>query len=270
MTFRPDLSTPFGYGRDFVTLAWLYDWLLEHHEPEYVERLIAYLDHRDGLVGVGGGWRATQPVKPGFAPPGKSFHEDQTFCNGFVGAAAIDGVRRDPNGGVHLTPRWGDFPEQYTPESIVWGIHANLQQTSSNPEPWHIQPIEIDGWQSWVNDGRPAPAVGYPFPGRTPQPTPDPAPVPEPPEEDEMSHPTVYLAYHVDSGGELELWRGDGLNSEQIDASTRATLEGRKFTDPRMSKFRNPKTNAPYTSWDEVSEVVLTSVQVWADLGHPR
>lgn len=183
--FRADLLVPYGYQRQTVTLGWLRTWLLVHHHPEYVERLVAWLDDRDGQIGVGGGWRATQPTKPGFAPEGKSFHQDQTFADGFVGAAAVDLVARN-GANVHRAPWWSEVPEQYSDEADEWGVHCNLEQGTANPEPWHMQPIEIDGWQRWVNAGRPAPAPAYPFPGRLP-PTPDPIP-PSPDEEDDIMY----------------------------------------------------------------------------------
>ena len=65
---------------------------------EFARRFFAYMKHKG--FGVGGGWRAVQPVKPGFAPPGQSFHESQTFKSGIVAYAAVDLVHRQP-GRVH-------------------------------------------------------------------------------------------------------------------------------------------------------------------------
>lgn len=225
MMFRADLHVPFGYGRQLVTLGWLRTWLLEHHHPEFVDRLVAWLDSQDGRVGVGGGWRAggAQPNKPGFAPEGKSFHQDQNFDDGFCGAAAVDLVVRNGDN-VHRAPTWGEVLAQGTVEAARWGVHCNVGVPGQvGSEPWHMQPVELDGWQTWWNQGRPSPVPGYPFPGRY-QPTPDdpeptPTPTPEPIlKEDDMTfiqrdpqgrfrigndiHQTMYEA----DDGEVVMW----------------------------------------------------------------
>ncbi len=151
---------PYGYGTATRTLDWLEEWLLVHHHPEYVRRLVAWLESKDGVIGVGGGWRpgGGQPDKPGFAPEGKSFHQNQRYADGFIGACAVDVVKANP-GGVHRTVAWSDVPAQGSTAARIWGVHANVAT-----EAWHIQPVEIDGWQSWVNAGSPAPVPGYPLP----------------------------------------------------------------------------------------------------------
>lgn len=159
---------PYGYQTSFRTLEWLEEWLLVHHHPEYVRRLLIWLSSKGGEVGIGGGWRATQPVKPGFAPPGKSFHQDQQFADGFVGACAVDVVARNPTGGNHLTVTWAQVPRQGGFDARTYGVHANV-----STEAWHIQPIEIDGYQSWLDAGRPAPVPNY-SPPITPPPPPPP------------------------------------------------------------------------------------------------
>lgn len=160
------LFVPFGYGKDWRDIDWMRDWLLEHHHPEYVRRLCAWLEHKNGMIGVGGGWRddGSQPDEPGFAPEGKSFHQNQAFADGFVGAAAVDVVRADPAGGIHQTVSWSDVPNQDSADAATWGVHANVN-AGPTPEAWHIQPVEIDGWDSWNDCGCPAPAAGYPLPG---------------------------------------------------------------------------------------------------------
>lgn len=162
MTWRSDLSTPFAYSTAQRTLGWLYPWLMEHHHPEYVRRLMEWLNAQDGLIGVGGGYRYVQPTGDTFAPSGKSFHQDQHYNDGFVGACAVDLVVRNP-GHVHRAPRWDEVPKQGTAESFAWGVHCNVDQ-GAIPEPWHMQPIEIDGWGSWFDKGCPAPRRGYPLP----------------------------------------------------------------------------------------------------------
>lgn len=174
MAYNPELRVPFGYGTARIALGELRDWLLVHHHPEFVRRLLAWLTHKGGFIGVGGGYREVQPDKDGFAPDGQSFHQDQHYSDGFVGAAAVDLVV--VNGGqVHRAPRWSEVPAQGSAEAKTWGLHCNV-----STEPWHMQCIEHDGWQSWKNAGSPAPAPNYPLPGES-------TPPPIDSEEDDMS-----------------------------------------------------------------------------------
>jgi hypothetical protein len=123
-----------------------------------------------------------QPTGDTFAPAGKSFHQDQapeplTYSDGFRGACAVDVVKRNP-GRIHAGVSWADVPAQASAEALRWGVHANVDQ-GAMPEPWHIQPVEIDGWSSWMIAGRPAPRPNYPLPNDKPPPPP-----PTPPSED--------------------------------------------------------------------------------------
>lgn len=191
MAYNPELRTPFGYGTGHVTLGELRDWLLVHHHPEYVRRLLAWLTHKGGFIGVGGGYREVQPTKDGFAPEGKSFHQNQTFADGFVGAAAVDLVVVNGSN-AHRAPRWSDVPAQGSTEARTWGVHCNVPG-----EPWHMQPIEIDGWQSWKDAGSPAPVAGYPLPGESSQTSP-PQPIVNP-EEDDMTRWLVARTKEADA-----------------------------------------------------------------------
>jgi hypothetical protein len=163
--FDPTVRIPWGYSRSYKTLAEAETFLLVHYHREYIRRLLAWLSSQDGAVGIGGTWRAggTQPVNVDgevrFAPEGKSFHQDQKYADGFLGACAVDLVC--PNGaGVHRAPRWDEVPAQGSLVARAWGVHCNVFS-----EPWHMQPVEIDGWQSWMNAGCPAPRPNYPLPG---------------------------------------------------------------------------------------------------------
>jgi hypothetical protein len=163
------MNVPYGYGKDERSIGWIETWLLAHHHPEYVARLIAWLKSRNGQMGIGGGWRAdgTQPNKPGFAPAGKSFHQNQKYSDGFVGATAVDLVHRNP-GNVHRSPTWNEAIVQGSDEAWRWGLHCNVGTPGSRgSEPWHIQPVEIDGHASWRRNNSPCPAPDWPFPGRT-------------------------------------------------------------------------------------------------------
>lgn len=153
------LKVPFGYGRTFVTLAEVEDRLLDHYHPGYVRRVIAWLWEKQGEIGPGSTWRPPggQGHKPGMAPEGRSFHQDQVWGDGFVGAGAIDFVRRNPDpNGIHLGMRWSDVPRPNTAEAKRTGLHFNVKG-----EPWHGQGVEYSGWQSWVNGGRKWPVIDY-------------------------------------------------------------------------------------------------------------
>jgi peptidoglycan hydrolase-like protein with peptidoglycan-binding domain len=162
MTYNPNLTVPWGYTTAMRKLSTVNDVLLVHYHPEYVRRLLAWLTSMNGGIGIGGHFRpdGTQPDKPGFAPEGKSFHQNQQYNDGFIGATAVDVVAKNPTGGNHIGVRSAMVPMQGTERAKLWGVHANILT-----EPWHIQPVEIDGWLSWKNNGSPAPRRGYPLPG---------------------------------------------------------------------------------------------------------
>jgi peptidoglycan hydrolase-like protein with peptidoglycan-binding domain len=142
---------PSGYGTSMVTVDELFK---RHHEakmhPEYARRLRAWLIANEGRIGIGGSWRASQPAKPGFAPEGKSFHQSQQFASGRVAFCAVDLVHVVP-GKKHRAPTWDEVPRKGSQEAKRWALHCNVTRPS---EPWHIQPIEIDGYASWVRGGR--------------------------------------------------------------------------------------------------------------------
>jgi hypothetical protein len=155
MTLYPD-----GYGTAEITLEQMVAKHGPKQHPEFARRFFAWIVSEGGRMGVGGGWRATQPVKPGFAPPGMSFHETQTFASGFAGYAAVDLVHRQP-GQVHRSPTWAE-----TASAREFGLH-----TFVTGEPWHIQCIEMRGYAMWVNAGRPDPQP-IALPGDKPSPPP--------------------------------------------------------------------------------------------------
>lgn len=190
--FDWSLRVPCGYAERYKTLREVEADLLEHYHPEYVRRVLAWFHHKGGTIGPGGLWRAggAQPDKPGFAPEGRSFHQDQPYADGFVGACAIDLVAPDgPDANLsHDGVSWAMTIPQGSEEAERWGLHCNVGFPPTG-EPWHLQPIEIDGWSTWWHNGRPAPQAGYPIPPEhdpyrveVVEPAPPPAPAPEPPE----------------------------------------------------------------------------------------
>ncbi|WP_395160453.1 hypothetical protein [Ilumatobacter sp.] len=169
---------PDSYGTNRITLDQMKAKHAAKMHPEFARRFFAYIEAKGGLLGVGGGWRATgsQPDKSGFAPEGQSFHQDQTFASGTVGYSAVDLVTG--NGSAkHKAPAWAD-----TEDAGRWGLHTFI-----NGEPWHIQCNEMRGWSTWRNAGRPDPHT-IALPDRltpaTPS-TPTPTPTPTPTEEDD-------------------------------------------------------------------------------------
>lgn len=149
---------PTGYGTTMVDIDELFR---RHHQdkmhPEFVRRLRAWLISKEGRVGIGGSWRAAQPAKPGFAPEGRSFHQSQRFADGQEWFCAVDLVHVNP-GKVHRSPTWGEVPKQGTAAVKAFGVHCNV-----DGEPWHMQPVEIDGWGGWSSSGRKHPVAGYPL-----------------------------------------------------------------------------------------------------------
>lgn len=171
-----EIEYPYGYGTSTATLQELEARYgptapIPPH-PAFWRRLKAFLVSREGTIGIGGAYRFVQPQKPGFAPPGMSFHEKQRFASGFAGYSAADLVVKNGDK-VHRSPYWSEVPRQGTedPDIEAFGLHMNISN-----EPWHIQCVEMDGYQSWVNAGRKDPDVSFVPAGNT-EPEPPQVPV---------------------------------------------------------------------------------------------
>ena len=155
---------PVGYATQRVSMAELKRRYEPHMHPAMARRIFPWVESMGGLVGIkdvpgcGGGRRTVQPIKPGFAPPGKSFHQDQRFASGIVAYSAWDLVVG--TSGVHRSPTWAE-----TATAPEYGLHTFI-----SGEPWHIQCIEIRGWGTWDRNGRPDPAMDFPLPGTPPPP----------------------------------------------------------------------------------------------------
>lgn len=167
---------PAGYGTQMVTIEVLRSMFEPNMHPEAARRGFAFIESKGGKFGIGGGYRrpGTQPNKPGFATPGKSFHEGQDFPSGHF-YCAWDMVCVNP-GGKHRSPYWSEVPKQGTDAAFEFGWHMNIDQ-----EPWHAQPVELDGWGAWDRAGKPDLQYNYPIAGSNPTPIPDPVPDPSPP-----------------------------------------------------------------------------------------
>lgn len=153
---------PVGYGTAMVSFAELKRRYAGNMEPEYARRLFAWLESKDGAVGIGGASRPNPSNTSQASKLGRSFHQIQTFADGSRYFCAVDLVHVNSSGGKHRTIQWSEVPEQGSAEATRWGLHCNVQKPE---EPWHIQPIELDGYGTWENHGRPRPKAGYTIPG---------------------------------------------------------------------------------------------------------
>jgi len=142
--------------------------------PEAARRGFNFILHQGGLFGIGSGFRApgVQPVnRPGFAQPGRSFHEGQDFPSGRF-YTAWDMVVVNP-GFKHRAPSWSQVPRQGQQLALDYGWHMNIDEES-----WHAQPTELDGWGSWFLNGRRDLVANYPMRIFSPRPQPPQPPVP--------------------------------------------------------------------------------------------
>lgn len=146
---------PAGYGTSLITL----DRMRELHEPRLHpamgRRFFPWIESMGGLIGVGSGWRTNPHNVSAASRAGRSFHQDQKYKSGFVGYAAFDLVARNP-GRIHRSPTWAE-----SDTAPKYGLH-----TFVSGEPWHMQCIEMRGYQTWVDAGRPDPAADFKLPGR--------------------------------------------------------------------------------------------------------
>ncbi len=170
---------PWGYQKSLVTFARLKELArIDLMEPEYADRLFSWINSRGGVIGIGGAHRTVQPVGPTFAPGTKTFHMTQTMGDGTKFFMAVDLVARNGTN-IHRAPRWDEVPKQGSGHADIrdYGLHCNVSNES-----WHIQAMEIDGFDSWVNNGRPRPNSSFAIKGSTPHTHPAPTPpTPTPP-----------------------------------------------------------------------------------------
>lgn len=170
---------PIGYGTRLVTWDVLEATYKPHAHPAAWRVVSNFLKHQGGKFGIGGGRRlhGAQPNKPGFAPEGESFHQDQPFPSGLF-YAAWDFVVVNP-GYVHRAPRWDEVPAQGSANAIAYGFHMNVGTPGKKgSESWHGQMVPLDGYGRWVAQGRYDLDYNYPILIRPPRPQPPQPPVP--------------------------------------------------------------------------------------------
>ena len=149
---------PVGYGTARITMAESQRRFSDGMEPEYARRLFSWLASQGGKFGIGSAWRPTPSAVSLASKLGRSFHQTQRFFDSFEGFCAVDLVVYT-SGGLHRAPSRTEALWQGSKAATQAGLHMNISD-----ETWHMQPIEIDGWQSWVDAGRKRPKAGYQIP----------------------------------------------------------------------------------------------------------
>lgn len=151
---------PIGYQSQLVTMAELRRVHEPDMHPEFSRRIWPWLESCGGQMGIGGGKRpCPDPVSPA-SQACESFHQLQQYASGLHVYAAVDLVYRNP-GHVHRAPTWAE-----TESAEPYGLHTFIGKntpTTSDDESWHLQCVEMRGFQTWVDRGRPDP-LRYPIP----------------------------------------------------------------------------------------------------------
>lgn len=164
-----DVLYPSGYGTDMVDI----DTLMDRHmpagvtEPEFRRRARAWVVSHRGRVGFGDRLPRSRNNRVSAASSSnRSFHQLQKFRDGTEWACAIDVVVPRPGAGHSsgAVPA-GLVPVRGSKDAERWGLHANIGSPGKRGfEPWHMQPVELDGFGGFVARLRPRPQPGYPLP----------------------------------------------------------------------------------------------------------
>ena len=159
---------PIGMGTQEVPLTRLRELFEPRMHPGYARRLFPWIESKGGLIGIQSGWRPpTTQSGPNDQAGNRSFHRTQDFADGTSGYCAVDLCVRRSGGLGHSAGHVpsSEVPNQGTTYAKEWGLHCNVGTPGKTGyEPWHIQPIEIDGWWNWHAGGRPSPRMDYPLP----------------------------------------------------------------------------------------------------------
>lgn len=168
------MNYPSGYGTAMVPMTELIRQHSGNMEPEFARRLFAWIASKNGEIGIGSGWRQNPSNVSEASKKGMSFHQTQTFGDGSRQFCAVDLVVRTQDKHSSGDVPAGLVPLQGSPEAQAFGVHINVgEQNKPGFESWHMQPIEIDGFESWAKKGRVRPAAGRAVPG-------DPGPIQQP------------------------------------------------------------------------------------------
>lgn len=243
---------PWGYGRTLVDMKTLQQKAFIHlMEPEFAKRLFAWVESRNGHIGIGGAVRFIQPVGPTFAPAGMSFHEQQKFGDNTIWFAAVDLVARNGNN-VHRAPYWSEVPKQGSGHKDIgdYGVHCNV-----NGEPWHMQCMEMDGYTTWSKNGRRRPNPNFVVAGKPkPTPTPTPAPTPKPSDEYKLGSRTLKLASPTMRGNDVR-WVQQTLRNQGLTISV-DSYYGRQTVD-RVKSMQG---------WNGLTKDGIVGPKTWAVL----
>jgi hypothetical protein len=203
---------PTGYQDDYRSMLELRAQYEPAMHPAFARRVFPWIGSCKGFVGIGSGVRDSQPDLPGFAPAGRSFHLRQRFASGRLAYAALDLVVIDgPDAGnAHDAPAWSHVPIQGSAEAARWGVHCNIGKPGDpwpKGESWHMQPVELDGFDTWLAQGRPDPAMTYPIPTvEVPPVSATPYDMPLAPALEAFAVNAAWCACHPGNGSQGALW----------------------------------------------------------------
>ncbi len=166
-----DVRVAAGYGNWSRLISW--DDFVDRHingsiEPEFSRRLQAALWYANTvmyqetglIIGVGsGGPRSFNNPVSGASRANRSFHQLQQFWDGKQYWMAADLVVWQGDGKANRSPRWSEV--EFFKDFALHAFIGENTDTNRDDEPWHIQTVEVRGWQAWVNRGR-----QYPIPNR--------------------------------------------------------------------------------------------------------
>ena len=173
VTNAEEVRVAAGYGQWSRLITWS-EFTRRHlnstMHPEFKRRLAAAIwwfnteRYQDtGLIigiGSGGPRSAGNPVSAA-SRANQSFHQLQRFHDNRAFWMAADLVAWRGEGLSNRSPRWSEMAAME-----LFGLHAFIGEntaTTRDDEPWHVQCIEVRGWQGWVTRGQLHPITNRPF-----------------------------------------------------------------------------------------------------------